>query len=72
MKQLFIKVSLDRPLGCGVLGRSGNSIASWFMNEADLLLVFGASFFNHTGIYIRFSLLCTFLCLIFPRTLTLK
>ena len=38
------------PLACGVLGRSGTSIASWFMNEADLLLVLGASFSNHTGI----------------------
>ncbi|WP_462249271.1 thiamine pyrophosphate-binding protein [Ekhidna sp.] len=38
------------PLGCGVLGRSGTPIASYFMNEADLLLVFGASFSNHTGI----------------------
>ena len=37
-------------LGCGVLGRSGTPIASWFMNESDLLLVFGASFSNHTGI----------------------
>jgi pyruvate oxidase len=37
-------------LGCGVLGRSGTPIASWFMNEADCLLVFGASFSNHTGI----------------------
>jgi len=37
-------------LGCGVLGRSGTPIASWFMNEADLLIVFGASFSNHTGI----------------------
>ena len=34
----------------GVLGRSGTPIASWFMNEADLLVVFGASFSNHTGI----------------------
>ncbi|MEO0630578.1 MAG: thiamine pyrophosphate-binding protein, partial [Planctomycetota bacterium] len=32
------------PLGCGVLGRSGTPVASWFMNECDLLLVFGASF----------------------------
>ena len=40
----------DHPLGCGVLGRSGTPIASWFMNEADLLLVVGASFSNHTGI----------------------
>jgi thiamine pyrophosphate-dependent acetolactate synthase large subunit-like protein/nitrite reductase/ring-hydroxylating ferredoxin subunit len=37
-------------LGCGVLGRSGTPIASWFMNECDLILVFGASFSNHTGI----------------------
>ncbi|MCC1483166.1 thiamine pyrophosphate-binding protein [Winogradskyella immobilis] len=40
----------NHPLGCGVLGRSGTPIASWFMNESDLLLVFGASFSNHTGI----------------------
>jgi len=40
----------NHALGCGVLGRSGTPIASWFMNEADLLLVFGASFSNHTGI----------------------
>jgi len=38
------------PLGCGVLGRSGTPVASWFMNEADLLLVIGASFSKHTGI----------------------
>jgi pyruvate oxidase len=37
-------------LGCGVLGRSGTPIASWFMNESDALLVLGASFSNHTGI----------------------
>lgn len=40
----------SHPLGCGVLGRSGTPIASWFMNEADVLLVLGASFSNHTGI----------------------
>ncbi|NAS14047.1 thiamine pyrophosphate-dependent enzyme [Poritiphilus flavus] len=40
----------SHPLGCGVLGRSGTPIASWFMNESDLLIVFGASFSNHTGI----------------------
>ena len=40
----------SHPLGCGVLGRSGTPIASWFMNEADLLVVLGASFSNHTGI----------------------
>jgi len=43
-------ISDRHPLGCGVLGRSGTPIASWFMNEADLLIVFGASFSNHTGI----------------------
>jgi pyruvate oxidase len=41
----------DHPLAAGVLGRSGTPIASWFMNEADVLLVLGASFSNHTGIY---------------------
>ena len=40
----------DHPLGCGVLGRSGTPIASWFMNESDLIVTFGASFANHTGI----------------------
>lgn len=44
-------ISDHHPLGCGVLGRSGTPIASWFMNEADVLLVLGASFSNHTGIY---------------------
>ena len=43
-------ISDAHPLGCGVLGRSGTPIASWFMNESDLLIVFGASFSNHTGI----------------------
>ncbi|MEE8601398.1 thiamine pyrophosphate-dependent enzyme [Euzebya tangerina] len=43
-------VADDHELGCGVLGRSGTPIASWFMNESDLLVVFGASFSNHTGI----------------------
>lgn len=45
------QISDHHPLGCGVLGRSGTPIASWFMNEADVLLVLGASFSNHTGIY---------------------
>ena len=44
------QISDHHPLGCGVLGRSGTPVASWFMNEADLLLVFGSSFSNHTGI----------------------
>lgn len=39
------------PLSAGVMGRSGTPIASWFMNEADLLIVFGSSFSDHTGIY---------------------
>jgi thiamine pyrophosphate-dependent acetolactate synthase large subunit-like protein/nitrite reductase/ring-hydroxylating ferredoxin subunit len=41
----------DHPLATGVLGRSGTPVASWMMNEADLLVVLGASFANHTGIY---------------------
>lgn len=36
--------------GAGVLGRSGTPVASWLMNESDLLVVIGASFSNHTGI----------------------
>lgn len=44
------QISDQHPLGGGVLGRSGTPIASWFMNESDLLLVFGSSFSNHTGI----------------------
>ena len=43
-------ISDSHRLGCGVLGRSGTPIASWFMNEADLLIVIGASFSKHTGI----------------------
>ena len=38
------------PLAAGVIGRSGTPVVSWFMNECDLILVFGASFSNHTGI----------------------
>lgn len=41
----------DHPLACGVVGRSGTPVASWMMNESDLLIVLGASFSNHTGIY---------------------
>ena len=44
------QISDRHPLGCGVLGRSGTPIASWFMNESDLIVAFGASFSNHTGI----------------------
>ncbi|AXI46672.1 pyruvate oxidase [Sulfitobacter sp. SK012] len=43
----------SHPLGAGVLGRSGTPIASWFMNEADVLVAFGASFSNHTGIALK-------------------
>ncbi|MEA1904229.1 MAG: thiamine pyrophosphate-binding protein [Actinomycetota bacterium] len=44
------QVSDQHPLSCGTLGRSGTPVASWFMNESDLLIAFGASFSNHTGI----------------------
>jgi pyruvate oxidase len=44
------QVADDHPLAAGVLGRSGTPVASWCMNESDLLLVFGASFSDHTGI----------------------
>ena len=44
------QISDSHPLAAGVLGRSGTPIASWFMNESDLLVVFGASFSVHTGI----------------------
>lgn len=43
-------VSDRHPLACGVLGRSGTPVASWFMNESDLIVAFGVSFANHTGI----------------------
>ncbi|MEL7490344.1 MAG: thiamine pyrophosphate-dependent enzyme [Pseudomonadota bacterium] len=38
------------PLAAGVLGRSGTPVASWFMNECDLIIALGASFSHHTGI----------------------
>ncbi len=44
------QISDAHPLAAGVLGRSGTPIASWFMSQADLLIVFGASFASHTGI----------------------
>ncbi len=43
-------ISDHHELGAGVLGRSGTPVASWLMNECDLLVVWGASFSNHTGI----------------------
>lgn len=44
------QISDQHPLAAGVLGRSGTPVASWFMNECDLILAFGSSFSNHTGI----------------------
>jgi thiamine pyrophosphate-dependent acetolactate synthase large subunit-like protein/nitrite reductase/ring-hydroxylating ferredoxin subunit len=44
------QISDHHPLGGGVLGRSGTPVASYLMNESDLLVVWGASFSNHTGI----------------------
>ncbi len=44
------QISDAHPLAAGVLGRSGTPIASWFMNECDLILAFGSSFSEHTGI----------------------
>lgn len=44
------QISDYHPLGAGVLGRSGTPVASTLMNGADLLIVFGASFSQHTGI----------------------
>ena len=43
-------VSDNHPLACGVLGKSGTPLAAHFMSSADLLIVFGASFAQHTGI----------------------
>ena len=40
----------SHPNAAGVLGRSGTPIASWFMNESDLIVALGSSFSNHTGI----------------------
>ncbi len=44
------QIADSHPLAAGVLGRSGTPIASWFMNECDLILTFGSSFSTHTGI----------------------
>ncbi len=43
-------ISDHHRLAAGVLGRSGTPIASHFMNECDLIVAFGVSFANHTGI----------------------
>lgn len=44
------QISDTHPSAGGVLGRSGTPVASWLMNECDSIMVFGASFSNHTGI----------------------
>lgn len=44
------QISDNHPNAAGVLGRSGTPIASWFMNECDLIIALGSSFSNHTGI----------------------
>jgi len=44
------QISDTHPNAGGVLGRSGTPIASWFMNECDLIVAIGASFSHHTGI----------------------
>lgn len=44
------QIADSHPNAGGVLGRSGTPIASWFMNEADLIIAIGASFSLHTGI----------------------
>ena len=44
------QIADDHSLAAGVLGRSGTPVASWFMNECDLILALGSSFSNHTGI----------------------
>lgn len=44
------QIADNHPHAGGVLGRSGTPIASWFMNECDLIIAIGASFSHHTGI----------------------
>lgn len=44
------QISDSHPLAAGVLGKSGTPVSAYFMNSADLLIVFGASFSQHTGI----------------------
>lgn len=40
----------DHTLAAGVLGKSGTPVSAYYMNSADLIIVFGASFSQHTGI----------------------
>ncbi|NOX18956.1 MAG: Rieske 2Fe-2S domain-containing protein [Chlorobi bacterium] len=44
------QISDAHPLAAGVLGKSGTPVSAYYMNSADLLIVFGASFSQHTGI----------------------
>ncbi|MGC9331320.1 MAG: thiamine pyrophosphate-binding protein [Bacteroidales bacterium] len=44
------QISDEHPLAVGVLGKSGTPLSAHFMNTADLLIVFGSSFSQHTGI----------------------
>ncbi len=44
------QIADSHPLATGVLGKSGTPVSAYFMNSADLLIVFGASFSEHTGI----------------------
>lgn len=44
------QISDDHPLAAGVLGKSGTPVSAYYMNSSDLLIVFGASFSQHTGI----------------------
>ena len=44
------QISDRHELGAGVLGRSGTPVASYLMNESDLIVAWGTSFSNHTGI----------------------
>jgi len=44
------QIADGHPLATGVLGKSGTPLSAYFMNSADLLIVFGASFSQHTGI----------------------
>lgn len=44
------QVPYDSPLAAGVLGMSGTPVAAGAMAAADLLIAFGASFSDHTGI----------------------
>jgi thiamine pyrophosphate-dependent acetolactate synthase large subunit-like protein len=43
-------VADDHPLACGVVGRSGTPLPAAMMAKGDAMLVFGASFSNHSGL----------------------